>query len=378
MKKIKRMLEDELFRQIGRNKVLLLMGTRRVGKTVLAQAIRKSFTGKTLFLNAEDFDVQELLKNRSVSNYERIIGNARLFILDEAQVLPEVGSILKLIIDSFPALTILATGSSSFDLANKTGDPLTGRMIRYQLYPLSQQEIGSQENAIETFQHLEDRLIFGSYPEVIQLFSYKEKADYLLQFVQSYLLKDILAYDGIRQAHKIHKLLKLIAFQSGSEVSYHELAQQLSMSKNTVEHYLDLLSQVFILYKVSAYSTNPRKEISKLSKWYFYDTGIRNAIINDFRLPALRNDLGLLWENYLMAERIKKNAYEGKNVQSYFWRNYNQQQIDLLEWDNGQMAAFEFKYAVTKKVKLPTGFATSYPDVPFQVISREHYLDWIT
>lgn len=378
MKKIKRILEDELFRQIGRNKVLLLMGTRRVGKTVLAQAIRKSFTGKTLFLNAEDFDVQELLKNRSVSNYERIIGNARLLILDEAQVLPEVGSILKLIIDSFPALTILATGSSSFDLANKTGDPLTGRMIRYQLYPLSQQEIGSQENAIETFQHLEDRLIFGSYPEVIQLFTYKEKADYLLQLVQSYLLKDILAYDGIRQADKIHKLLKLIAFQSGSEVSYHELAQQLSMSKNTVEHYLDLLSKVFILYKVSAYSTNPRKEISKSSKWYFYDTGIRNAIINDFRLPALRNDLGLLWENYLMAERIKKNAYEGKNVQSYFWRNYNQQEIDLLEWDNGQLAAFKFKYAVTKKVKIPTGFATSYPDVPFQVISREHYLDWIT
>ena len=354
------------------------MGTRRVGKTVLIDTIRKKYQEQTLILNAEDFDVQELLKIRSVANYKRIIGNANLLIIDEAQVLPNIGQILKLLIDNIPELTIIATGSSSFDLANKTGDPLTGRSIHYHLYPLSQSEISAGENALETTQNLEDRLIFGSYPELFQLTDIQEKSSYLLQLVQSYLLKDILAYEGIRQSDKIVKLLRLIAFQCGSEVSYNELAKQLGISKNTVENYLDLLSKVYIVYKVGAYSTNPRKELSKTSKWFFYDNGIRNAIINDFRLLALRNDTGLLWENYLIAERIKKNAYEGKNLQYYFWRNYNQQEVDLIEVENGHLAAFEFKYSANKKVKIPAAFATSYPGVAFKVISRDNYLEWIT
>ena len=318
-----------------------------------------------------------MLKNRSIANYKRIIGNATLLIVDEAQVIPDIGQILKLMIDNIPGLTILATGSSSFDLANKTGDPLTGRQVQLHLYSLSQAEIGARETYVETIQNLEERLIFGSYPELFQLATLNEKSTYLLQLVQSYLLKDILAYEGIRQSDKIIKLLRLIAYQCGAEVSYNELANQLGISKNTVENYLDLLSKVFVVYKLGAYSTNLRKEVSKSSKWFFYDNGIRNAIINDFRLLALRNDTGLLWENYLVAERIKRNSYDGKNVQYYFWRNYNQQEVDLLEMENGQISAYEFKYSPAKKAKKPAAFASAYPDVPFQVISRDNYLEWI-
>lgn len=378
MNLIKRQLKAKVTQQLGKNKVILIMGTRRVGKTILANTIRENYKGKALALNAEDFDVQELLKNRSVANYKRIVGDATLVIIDEAQVLPDVGQILKLMIDNLSGLTVIATGSSSFDLANKTGDPLTGRSLQYHLFPLSQAEIATQESHLETVQHLEDRLIFGSYPELFQLTSVQEKSAYLLQLVQSYLLKDILAYEGIRQSDKIVKLLRLIAFQCGAEVSYTELAAQLGMSKNTVENYLDLLSKVFIIYKVGAYSTNLRKEVSKSSKWFFYDNGIRNAIINDFRLLTLRNDIGLLWENYLIGERIKKNAYNGKNVQYYFWRNYNQQEVDLIEADNGGLSAFEFKYSSLKKVKKPSAFASAYPDVDFRVISKDNYLEWIT
>ena len=375
---ITRTLQATVERYLGKNKVILVMGTRRVGKTVLVNVIKSQYSGKVVVLNAEDFDVQELLKNRSVASYKRLIGNATLLIIDEAQVLPDIGQILKLMIDEIPELTIIATGSSSFDLANRTGDPLTGRVILLHLYTLSQAEIGVNETGLETVQNLEERLVFGSYPEMFKLPTVEEKAAYLLQLVQSYLLKDILAFEGIRQSDKIVKLLRLIAYQCGAEVSYTELAGQLGISKNTVENYLDLLSKVFIVYKVGAYSTNLRKEVSKSSKWFFYDNGIRNAIINDFRLLSLRNDIGVLWENYLLGERLKKNAYQRKNAQYYFWRNYNQQEVDLIEVDNGKISAYEFKYSPAKKVKKPAAFASGYPDVKFGVVTKDNYLDWIT
>jgi hypothetical protein len=375
---IRRKLEENIKPLLAKNKVILVMGTRRVGKTILVSKLKDEVKEKVLILNGEDFDVQELLHNRSLSNYKRIIGDNTLLIIDEAQVIPNIGQVLKLMIDGIPTLTIVATGSSSFDLTNKTGDPLTGRQYFMQLFPLAQIEIGAYETYLETIQNLEDRLIFGSYPELLQLNSNKEKASYLQQLVQSYLLKDILAYEGIRHSDKIVKLLRLIAFQSGSEVSYTELATQLGMSKNTVESYLDLLSKVFIVYRLGAYSTNQRKEVSKNSKWYFYDNGIRNAIINDFRLLPLRNDTGLLWENYLISERIKRNAYSGRMLQYHFWRNYNQQEIDLIELEEGQMRAYEFKYSGTKKAKLPSAFREAYPNSTFEVITKENYLDWIT
>ncbi|MHB1922634.1 MAG: ATP-binding protein [Chitinophagaceae bacterium] len=375
---INRKIEEQIERLLGKNKVLLILGTRRVGKTFLINAIKQKYNKPVVVLNGEDFDVQEVLKKRTAANYKKIVGSARLLILDEAQVISEIGNILKLMIDSIPDLTIIATGSSSFDLLNKAGEPLTGRQIPFNLYPVAQLELKGTESFIETVQNLEERLIYGSYPELFQLDSYNEKSAYLQQLIQSYLLKDILAFEGIRQSDKIVRLLRLIAYQVGSEVSYNELATQLGISKNTVENYLDLLSKVFIIYRLSAYSTNQRKEVSKSSKWYFYDNGIRNAIINDFRIPTLRNDIGVLWENYVISERIKRNSYLHENVQYYFWRNYNQQEIDLIEIKKGKVYAYEFKYSPDKKVKAPTAFVTAYPKASFERISRDNYLDWIT
>jgi predicted AAA+ superfamily ATPase len=377
MKIVPRLLQAELEANIGKNKVLLVMGTRRVGKTFLLKTIEKKLDRQIIKLNGEDLDAQETLQNLREANYRRIIGDANLVFIDEAQAIPEIGKVLKLMIDSFSELTIIATGSSSFDLLNKAGEPLTGRKISFHLYPLAQAELSKIESPLETQQYLEERLILGSYPELLQLNTFKEKSEYLLDLIQSYLLKDILSFEGIRQPDKVMRLLRLIAYQVGSEVSYNELGTQLGISKNTVESYLDLLSKVFIIYRLPAYSTNPRKEISKGSKWYFFDNGIRNAVINDFKLLTLRNDIGSLWENYLISERIKRNEYRRENVEYYFWRGYNQQEVDLIEFQNGTLSAFEFKYSSNKKFKIPSAFKEAYPEASFKQISRDSYLDWI-
>ena len=377
MKVINRIIESQITSLLDSNKVILILGTRRVGKTFLINSIQKNYQSKLLFLNGEDFDVQEIIKNRSTSNYKRLVGDNKLIIIDEAQSIPEIGMALKLLIDTNPNLTIIATGSSSLDLMNKNGEPLTGRHYQFNLYPLSQMELMSTENFLETKQNLEERLIFGSYPELINLVSNDDKRNYLQQLVQSYLLKDILSFGGIKHSDKIVSLLRLIAYQVGSEVSYNELGTQLGMSRLTVESYLDLLSKVFIIYKLPSYSTNQRKEVTKSSKWYFFDNGIRNAIINDFRIPTLRNDIGILWENYLVSERIKSNKYLNQTKEIYFWRNYNQQEVDLIEVRDGVIASFEFKYSGNKKVKQPIAFKTLYPESTFECINKDNYLDFV-
>jgi predicted AAA+ superfamily ATPase len=372
---IHRKLEETVMGKIGTNKVILILGTRRVGKTYLINRVCERVTGKRLLLNAEDFDVQEVLKKRTVSNYQRLINDTALLIIDEAQAIPEIGSILKLIIDSHPNLTIIATGSSSLDLVNTTGEPLTGRQYSYNLYPIAQLELGTNPISIQA--DLEERLILGSYPEIFQLKNRKEKEFYLRELIMSYLLKDILSYSGIRQSHKLMDLLRLIAYQIGSEVSYNEISNQLGINKVTVENYLDLLQKVFILFKLPSYSNNHRKEISKGVKWYYYDNGIRNAIINDFRPISLRNDMGMLWENYVISERVKFNAYNQTGSQLYFWRNYLQREIDLIEVKDNRIYAYEIKYGKESKVKIPLAFKTAYPDADFQKIDSDNYLDFI-
>ncbi len=372
---IHRKLEETVIGKIGTNKVILILGTRRVGKTYLINRVSERVTGKKLLLNAEDFDVQEVLKKRTVANYQRIINDATLLIIDEAQAIPEIGSILKLMIDSHPHLTILATGSSSLDLVNASGEPLTGRSYSYNLYPVAQLELGN--NPLQAQADIDERLIIGSYPEIFQINTWIEKEQYLRELINSYLLKDILSYAGIRQSHKLMDLLRLIAYQIGSEVSYNEISNQLGINKVTVENYLDLLQKVFILFKLPSYSTNHRKEISKGVKWYFYDNGIRNAVINDFRPISLRNDMGMLWENYIISERIKFNAYNQAGSQLYFWRNYLQREIDLIEVKDNRIHAYEIKYSKDSKVKIPLAFKTAYPDADFHKIDSDNYLDFI-
>jgi predicted AAA+ superfamily ATPase len=372
---IRRAIENQIFELLGSNKVILILGTRRVGKTFLVNKIRERFEGKLLAFNAEDFDVQELLRKRSAANYQRIVGDANLLLIDEAQAIPEIGMVLKLMIDTQPQLTILATGSSSFDLVNTTGEPLTGRQYPFKLYPVAQMELDQDPVTIRA--SLEERLVMGSYPEVFQFNTVKQKETYLKELAKSYLLKDILAYADIKHSAKLVDLLRLIAFQVGSEVSYHELSQKLGINKITVEHYLDLLQKVFVLFKLPSYSTNQRKEIAKGSKWYFYDNGIRNALIQDFRPVTLRNDMGMLWENYIISERLKRNAYKDEDRQLYFWRNYNQQEVDLVEYFSGKLSAMEIKYGDSRKKGKPNAFHQAYPDAEFHLIDRDNYLDFI-
>jgi hypothetical protein len=372
---IKRSLEAQIEALVGRNKVILIYGARRVGKTHLVKRIAHTFRDRVLMLNAEDFDVQEVLKNRSVANYNRLIGDAHLLIIDEAQVLPGIGSVLKLMIDSRPDLTIIATGSSSLELTNHTGDPLAGRQYPLSLYPVAQFELGP--DPLKARADLEERLNYGSYPELFQLGTFREKESYVKDLARSYLLKDILSMSGIKHAAKLIDLLRLISYQIGSEVSYHEIGQKLGMNKLTVEHYLDLLQKVFVLFRLPSYSTNLRNEISKGSKWYFHDLGIRNAVINDFRVLAMRNDQGMLWENYIISERMKRNAYLNEDRQLYFWRNYNQNEVDLVEIYAGVMSAYEIKYGTGQKARLPIAFRSNYPETAFHTIDRDNYLEFL-
>lgn len=371
---------DTLFsKRVLPNKVLILLGARRVGKTAYIKNYLATIPKEDyLHLNGEDIQDADLLKERSVANYKRLLNKVKLLVIDEAQNIPDIGLILKLIVDSIDDIKIIATGSSVFDLSNKLGEPLVGRKNTIYLFPLAQIEFAKYENFKETTQKLEERLLFGSYPELEQYPEWEEKINYLKEIVNSYLLKDILVYEGIKQSNKILDLLKLIAFQIGQEVSLQELARQLGISKNTVERYLDLLSKVFVIYKVPGFSKNLRKEVTKSNRWYFYDNGIRNAIIANFSRLDSRTDVGALWENYLASERIKNQNYTQKTVSNYFWRTYDQQELDWLEEENGILRGYEFKWNENRKAKIPTAFAKGYPEASFEVINKQNYLDFIS
>ncbi|WP_396149390.1 ATP-binding protein [Flavobacterium sp.] len=360
------------------NKVLILLGARRVGKTQLIKKYLENADEKVLQLNGEDVNDARLLEERSLANYSKLLQNISLLVIDEAQNIKDIGLILKFIVDTIDGIKVIATGSSMFDLANKLGEPLVGRKSTLYLFPLAQLEFLQFENYKQTTENLETRLLYGGYPELTHYESWDEKKDYLKEIVNAYLLKDILIFEGIKNADKIYDLLRLIAFQIGKEVSLQELGNQLQMSKNTVERYLDLLSKVFILFKVEGFSRNLRKEITKSSRWYFYDNGIRNAIINNFTTLNNRTDVGDLWENYLASERMKKQAYQKMSKHNYFWRTYDQQELDWLETEADSINAFEFKWNENKKSKIPIAFAKAYPEATFEVINKQNYLEFIT
>lgn len=357
-------------------KVVILLGARRVGKTFLLNQYLEGVKEKYIFWNGEDFAVHDLLKRRSVQHYKNIIGDTKLLVIDEAQKIPFAGSILKLMVDSFENLKILVTGSSAFDISNLTGEPLTGRKLEINLFPVSESEFYQIEKPEQRVDNLMLRLVYGNMPEIVNIAGYGSKAEYLRDIINSYLLKDILAFENLRNSSKLFDLLKLIALQVGSEVSIQELGRQLSMSKNTVERYLDILSKVFVIYRLNGFSRNLRKEIVKNSKWYFYDNGIRNAIAADFNPISGRNDTGLLWENYMMSERIKYNHYNGIIYNKYFWRTYDQQEIDLIEERQGKLFAYEFKWK-EEDSKVPAAWARVYPDSEFKVINRNNYTEWV-
>lgn len=372
---IERILERHIVNNITKQKVTILLGARRVGKTSLLKKILNNYSGQKLWLNGEDNDVKKILENRSIANYKNLLGNTALLIIDEAQHITEIGKVVKLMIDELVPLHIIITGSSAFDIA-QSGYPLVGRSITNYLYPIAQAELNTQENILQTQQQLENKIIYGSYPEIFSLSTNEEKQLYLSELINTYLLKDILEFENIRNAATIKKLLELIAFQIGHEVSETELARSLGISKNTVAKYLDLLEKVFVLYPLSGYSNNLRKEVSKTKKWFFYDTGVRNAIIKNYAPLATRQDVGPLWENYLITERKKINGYHNSNIQSFFWRTYDRQEIDLIEVQNNKLQSFEIKWN-SGKAKAPIAFKAAYPDAGFTVINKDNFLDWI-
>lgn len=320
-------------------------------------------------------DAAALLEYRSEAHYRRVLAGKSLLIIDEAQFIPDIARKAKLMIDTITPLHIILTVSSSFDLV-QMGEPLVGRALTFQLYPLSYLEWKQQENALQTRQLLEEKLIYGNYPELSKAHEYRHKESYLRELVNTYLLKDILAFENIRNAQKLKDLLVLLARQVGSEVSLDELGRQLAMSKNTVERYLDLLSKVFVIHARRGYSQNLRKEVAKSKRWYFYDNGIHNALLNDFSPLALRNDIGALWEQHFINERLKYNSYAGNPPESYFWRTYDQQEIDLIEVQNRQITAFECKWR-PKPVKAPAAFSKAYPEAVFNQAHSENYELWV-
>jgi len=363
-------IEDSLFK----GKIIIVYGARQVGKTTLVKKILEKFKENNnksgLYLNCEIFSVQEVLMKAEPDVIKNFIGDHKLIVLDEAQRIENIGVTLKVMIDTYPDIQIIATGSSSFDLANKINEPLTGRAERYILYPFSTGEILQNYELLELNAKLDNILRFGLYPEVF--FLPDDDAKKLLDEIGSnYLYKDILNFEEIKKSRVLVNLLQLLALQMGNEVSYSELALNLGINRLTVQKYMDILEQAFIIYRLTAFSRNIRKEISKSIKVYFFDTGIRNSLIQNFNQLNLRNDTGALWENFCIMERLKYCSTHGIRANRYFWRTYDQKEIDYIEEREGRLFTYEFKWS-DQKGKIPLEFLKTYPNSEFQIINREN------
>lgn len=365
----------------ARNKVLLLVGARRVGKTTGLRRFAEAFVGgrrdELLWLNGEDQNTHTLLAPRTAADYRRLLEGRRLFVLDEGQAVPEVGAVLKLMHDEVPGVWIIVTGSNAIGLLDSAGGPLVGRAVIRELYPVAQLELAHHEDALQTIENRKDRLVYGSYPELFQLSSAKQRRDYLLDLVRGVLLRDVLELAQVRRPEVLRRLLVLLAWQVCNEVSVHELAQNLDVDAKTVSRYLELIEQAFIVFSLNGYQgNNQRKEIKKSRKFYFADNGIRNAVINRFEPYDEREggERGRLWENYLATERRKRNGYLDPHRSHYFWRvTDSQQEIDWVEEVGGRLYGYEFKLAA-RKTKPPSAW---YPEAEFEVITPENYLPFI-
>lgn len=359
------------------NKVLVLYGPRRVGKTTLLQRFLEHTPLKYKLDSGDNIRTQQILSSQDFNQILAYVEGYELLAIDEAQNIPNIGMGLKIIVDQVPGIRVIVTGSSSFELAGQVGEPLTGRKVTRILYPLSQSELLSVYNRFELKERLAEFIIFGSYPEVLQASSRRNRMEIINEIANAYLLKDILALDRIKNSRTLFNLLKLLAFQVGNEVSITELSTQLGVDMKTVKRYLDLLEKSFVIYRLNGFSRNLRQEVTNKSKYYFMDNGIRNAIIAQFNDLSQRNDVGALWENFVFIERLKARTYSPLFANIYFWRTYQQQEIDLIEEHSGKLFAYEFKWASNRIVKQPSSWQKSYPESEFRVIHPENYLDFV-
>lgn len=357
-------------------KVWVLYGARRVGKTSRVRSFLSDYPKRVFSGQGEDIVLRELLESMSAERYRQSFASYDLVFVDEAQKIENIGESLKLMVDVLPDLQVIATGSSSFDLSRELGEPLTGRKMVSLLYPFSLGELYDYWGGIALEQHMDDLLVYGSYPDVITADNHQDQMDFLLRLREDYLCKDILELDRLRNARKILDLLRLVASQVGSEVSHQELGSQLGLNKKTVERYLDLLAKAFVLVRIEGFSRNLRKEITKSSRYYFIDNGVRNAVLQNFRPLALREDAGALWENFVVLERIKAHHYAGRHVQGYFWRTYDQQEIDWIEEENGLLRAYECKIRARPE-RVPGAWCKAYPEASYNQINRSNYQKYL-
>lgn len=365
---IKRVLEEKIQKRFGKGKVIFLIGPRQVGKTTLFKKILKD--KDYLFLNGDDPTVRKILDNANLEQLKNIIGKNNIVFIDEAQRIKDIGITLKLIVDELPEIQVLVSGSSAFELANETHEPLTGRKWEYILYPISWSEFEDDAGYLKAEQQLELRVLYGMYPDVINNFG--DEKNILKQLTDSYLYKDVLSYSGIRKPELLENLLRALAFQIGNEVSYNELSQLIGIDKNTVNNYIDLLCQAYVIFKLPSFSKNLRNEIKTNQKIYFYDTGVRNMVIGNFNQLELREDKGNLWENFLISERLKSNAYHNSLAKAYFWRTTSQQEIDYVEEKAGTITGFEIKWNPKAKFKIPKTFQKIY-NAEVEKISQDNF-----
>jgi uncharacterized protein len=375
---IARFIEKELLKALKPAWVVGLFGARRTGKTVLLKSLAKKLKSKKILsLYGQNLTVQEIFSSQRREIIEKYTAGYDTIFIDEAQYIPNIGLNLKLAVDTLPKLSFLVTGSSSFDLKNKLGEPLVGRSTFLKLYPIFQLELSKSENSLETAANLETRLIYGLYPQVVLGATEKQKTKILENLRDGYLLKDILTLDNLKDSVFVFNLLRLIAFQIGHDISYLELAQNLNSHPDTVRRYLELLEKVFILFSRQGYSRNLRTEYTKTPRYYFWDNGIRNVLISNFNSLNLRDDVGALWENYCVSERAKRNGYKDVLVNSFYWRTYDQKEIDVVEEQGGKLFGYEMKWS-KDKVKPPREFLDTYPGSSFKIINKESYLDFVT
>ncbi|HNP79342.1 MAG TPA: ATP-binding protein [Candidatus Pacearchaeota archaeon] len=368
---IQKQIEDKLFK----GKAIILYGARQTGKTTIVKQIQNKHSDTSVYYNFDEPDIRKEFQEVTSDYLKKIIGDKKLVIFDEAQRVKNIGITLKLIVDNFKDIQVIATGSSSFDLASQTAEPLTGRKYEFYVYPFSLEELNPEKDKLKIDRLLENRMIFGMYPEVA-LKSKEEQEETIKNIAKSYLYKDVLQYQNIKNPEILEKLLQVLALQIGNEVSYNEISNVLDIDKKTVSSYVEILKKAFIIFDLKPFSRNIRKEIKKLRKIYFFDLGIRNALINNFNLLDLRSDKGQMWENFVISERVKLNNNHRIDCNTYFWRTHDKKEIDYIEEKDGRLYAFEIKWS-KGKISGAREFIDKYKESEYQMINKDNYGEFL-